>query len=93
MKKSTIAEKRLSVEEQIKALKNKKRQLEKQEKTKAEKERIYRQTNRGNLIEKIMPHLITLSDSEFETYMKKVLSPPKTQGGIFTESEVTENEE
>ena len=93
MKKSTITEKRLSVEEQIKALKNKKRQLEKQEKAEADKARIRRQTNRGMLIEKIIPSLISLSDSEFETYIKKVLPPPSTEGGIFTESEVAEDEE
>jgi hypothetical protein len=93
MKKLTITEKRLSVEEQIKALKNKKRQLEKQEKAEADKERVSRQTNRGMLIEKIIPSLISLSDSEFETYMKKILSPPSTKGGILMESEVADDEE
>ena len=89
----TITDKRTKLDEQIKALKNKKRQLEKQEKAEADKARIRRQTNRGMLIEKIIPSLISLSDSEFETYMKKVLLPPEVQGGILTEREVADNEE
>ena len=101
MKKSTITEKRLSVEEQIKALKNKKRQLEKQEKSEAEKARKARQKNRGELIEKLVPHLATLNDTEFEDFIRKTLltetkttTPPvKSQGGILTESEVAEDEE
>ena len=88
----TTTDKRTKIEEQIKALKNKKRQLEKQEKAEAEKVRIRRQTNRGMLIEKIIPSLISLSDSEFETYIKKILPPPTTKGGILTESEVADDE-
>ena len=88
----TTTDKYTKIEEQIKALKNKKRQLEKQEKAEAEKVRIRRQTNRGMLIEKIIPSLISLSDSEFETYIKKILPPPSNQGGILTESEVADDE-
>ena len=88
----TTTDKCTKIEEQIKALKNQKRQLLKQEKAEAEKENIRRQANRGSLIEKLVPKLVTLNDSEFETYMKKVLIPPEMQGGILTESEVTDDE-
>ena len=99
MSKSTI-EKRTKVEEQIKQLENQRKQLLKKERAEIEKAKKIRLQNRGGLIEKLMPHLSTLSDSEFETFIKKTLlsenkptPSANPQGGIFTESEVANDEE
>jgi len=43
-----------------------------------------RVTNRGIFIEKLMPSLVNMTDEEFETCMKKVLSPPVLQADIST---------
>jgi len=80
MSKTTI-EKRTKIEEQIKKLKREQKQLIQKEKSEADKVRIRRQNNRGALIEKLMPHLSTLSDSEFENYMKKTLLSESVNGG------------
>jgi len=71
-------EQRIEIEKQIKQLKIKEKQLAKQEKAEADKARIRRQTNRGGLIEKLIPHLAELSDTEFEAYINKTLSSEKT---------------
>jgi len=80
MSKTTI-EKRTKIEEQIKKLKREQKQLIQKEKSEADKVRIRRQNNRGALIEKLMPYLSTLSDSEFENYMKKTLFSESVKGG------------
>ena len=80
MSKTTI-EKRTKIEEQIKKLKREQKQLIQKEKSEADKVRIRRQNNRGALIEKLMLHLSTLSDSEFENYMKKTLFSESVKGG------------
>jgi len=99
--KNSITEKRLSIEEQIKQLENQRKLLLKKERAEAEKAKKVRLQNRGAVIEKLVPHLATLSDSEFESYVRKTLLPTEIkpvpsaipQGGIFAESEVAEDEE
>ena len=77
--------KKQALENEIKTLKN-------QQKAEAERERKQRQSKWGNIIEKLLPHLETLSEHDFEIYMKKVLLPPETQDIISTK-EVVENDE
>jgi hypothetical protein len=99
MSKSTI-EKRTKIEEDIKRLENQRKQLLKKERAEAEKAKKIRLQNQGAVIEKLMPHLATLSDSEFENYVRKTLLPIEikpvpsaiSQGGIFAESEVVDDE-
>ena len=93
MSKSTT-QKRINIEEQIKALEKQRKQLLQKERAEAEKARKQRQANRGGLIEKLLPHLATLTEQEFEAYMKKLLTPeaqpPKSQGGISVQQNVKE---
>ncbi|MCL2071989.1 MAG: hypothetical protein FWH07_07135 [Oscillospiraceae bacterium] len=71
----TTNQKRLNIEEQIKNLENQRRELLKKERAEEESAKKLRHTNRGNIIEKLMPHLATLNEQEFEIFMKKVLCP------------------
>ena len=71
----TTTDKRISVEEEIKLLKNKHRQLRQQERAEAEKAKKIRLYNRGVYLEKIAPHIAEMSDSEYEDYIKNVISP------------------
>ena len=70
----TLEQKLLDKEEQIKKNKKELRQLLQQQKAEKLKEQTRRQTNRGELLEKLMPHLANLSDSEFQTHMEKLVS-------------------
>ena len=83
MKKST-AQKRMSVEEQIKTLENQRRQYIRQEKEEAEQERMKRVRNRGIFIEKTLPHLTNLTQEQFEAFIEKALLSEQTQR-IFTD--------
>jgi len=93
----TLKQKLLDKEKEIKKNQKELKQLRQQEKAEADKARICRQTNRGGLIEKLIPHLAELSDSEFESYINKVLlpAPPPAipQGGILTEGDDGNDEE
>ena len=96
----TITDKRTKIEEQIKQLETQRKQLVQQERAEAEKAKKQRLTNRGGLVEKLLPHLATLTDSEFEAFMQKALLSsekpqniiPEPQGGII-EQEDTKNDE
>jgi len=92
MSKTTI-QKRITIEEQIKTLERQRKQLIRKEKSEAEKVRMKRVTNRGIFIEKLMPSLEKMTDHEFETYMKKALSPPVLQSDISKKVEVINDEE
>ena len=83
MSKSTI-QKRITIDEQIKQLEKQRKQLIREEKSEAEKARMKRVSNRGIFIEKLMPSLANMTDNEFESYMKKALSPPVLQADIST---------
>jgi hypothetical protein len=96
----SIAQKLLDKEEQIKKNKKELRQLLQQQKAEKLKEQTRRQTNRGELLEKLMPHFAKLTDSEFEMQMKNLLSrETKTaipQSSIIEKEDVqndTENDE
>ena len=105
MKKATTTEKRLSIEEQIKALEQQRKQLVQKERAERNEEIRQRQLLRGGLLEKLLPNLVTLSDEDFESFIKKSLQPepvlakskPSTptipQVDDITESEVTNDEE
>lgn len=92
MSKSTT-QKRLSIKEQIKQLQAQEKELLKIEKAEAEKKKRERFCNRGEMIEKLMPHLAALSEQEFEIYMKKLLSPPVLQNDILMKGEIDNDEE
>ena len=105
MKKPTTTEKRLSIEEQIKALEQQRKALVQKERAERNEEIRQRQLLRGGLLEKLLPHLATLSDEDFEKFIKKSLqSEPilaKTKQPILStsitdtvsENEVADNEE
>jgi hypothetical protein len=86
----TTSQKITMLDEQIKALENQKKLLLQKEKAEAEKAKKIRLQNRGAKLEKAFPHLATLSDSEFESFLAKAF-PTETQatpsaemqGGIF----------
>jgi len=80
----TLKQKLLDKEEEIKKNQKELKQLRQQEKAEADKARIRRQTNRGGLIEKLIPHLAELSDTEFEAYINKTLSSEKTTALLET---------
>ena len=84
----TLEQKLLDKEEQIKKRKKEFRQLQQQAKAEKLKEQTRRQTNRGELLEKLMPHFAKLTDGEFEIQLKNLLSrQTKTaipQGEIIT---------
>jgi hypothetical protein len=87
--------------EQIQKLKNEQRKLLQKQKAEAEKAKKQRLFNRGAYLEKIAPHIAKMSESEYENYISKItfpeikLAPPpaEMQGGILTETEVTEDDE
>jgi len=88
----TTSQKRITIEEQIKVLEKQRKQLIREEKSEAEKARMKRVSNRGIFIEKLMPSLVNMTDEEFETCMKKALSPPVLQADISKKVEVIDGE-
>ena len=103
MKKATTTEKRLSIEEQIKQLEQQRKALIQKERVERTEESRRRQLLRGGLLEKLLPNLVTLSDEDFEKFIKSlqsepVLAKPKPSipsnpvSDIVLESEVTNDE-
>ena len=76
----TYMEKIASKDEQIQQLLNQKKQLLQKQKADERKTKIKRQCYRHGVLEKHMPELITLTDEQFETYIKKyLLTAPKVE--------------
>ncbi|MDR2532279.1 MAG: hypothetical protein LBC82_05490 [Oscillospiraceae bacterium] len=93
----TLEQKLLDKEEQIKKHKKELKQLLQQQKEEKEKAKIRRQTNRGELLEKLMPHFAKLTDSEFKIQLNNLLSREiKTaipQSSIIEKEDVENDEE
>jgi hypothetical protein len=70
-KQQTAAEKRISIEEQIRQLDNKRKLLIQEEKEEARKARTHRICVRGGMIEGLLPDTIMLSDERFRTFIEK----------------------
>ena len=70
----TKTERITGIEEQIAQLEAQKKRLIQQQKTTERKERINRLCKRHGLLEKYMPDLITLSDEQFEMFIKRGIS-------------------
>ena len=72
MAKTTV-EKITSVEEQIKQLENRKKQLLQRQKTQERKTRDHRLCKRGAYLESILPDTISLTDEQFYQFINKTL--------------------
>ena len=76
----TYMEKIASKDEQIQQLLNQKKQLIQKQKADERKAKIKRQCYRHGVLEKHMPELITLTDEQYEAYIKKYfLNAPKVE--------------
>jgi len=73
MARTTTTEKRISVEEQIKLLENQRKQLIQKEKDEERKERTDRHIKRGELLEKLLPDTLTLTDEQLKTFLGTTL--------------------
>lgn len=67
----TKTERIASIEEQIAQLENQKKQLVQKQKDDDRKERTKRLCKRHGLLEKYMPDLITITDEQFEMFIKR----------------------
>jgi len=79
MARRTTAEKRISVEEQIKQLEKQRSTLLEKEKEEGRKARTHRLCKRGGIVEKLLPDLATLTDTQFDLFVEKVLLTPHTK--------------
>jgi hypothetical protein len=87
-------------DEQIKKIQNEQRKLRQKQRAETKKAKKQRLLNRGAYLEKVMSHVVEMSDSEYENYINNLVSTkakpvPKTtipQSGITTQ-EVEENDE
>jgi transposase len=66
----TLAEKIASKDEKIQQLLNDKKQLIQRQKTSERKERTSRLCRRHGLLEKFIPDLITITDEQFEAFVR-----------------------
>ena len=72
MAKTTI-EKIESIQAEIEQLKNQEKQLQQKHREQERKERTKRLCSRHGLLEKYMPDLITITDEQFEMFIKKAI--------------------
>jgi len=72
MAKTTI-EKIESIQAEIEQLKNQEKQLQQKHREQERKERTKRLCSRHGLLEKYMPDLITITDEQFEMFVKKAI--------------------
>jgi hypothetical protein len=75
----TTAEKRMSVEEQIRQLENQRKELLQKERDEERKARNHRLCKRGGLVEKLLPDLIVLTDEQFQIFLNKTLLTEHTR--------------
>jgi CYTH domain-containing protein len=77
--------------EQMRKIKNEQKQLRQKLRAESEKAKKQRLFNRGAYLERIAPHIAEMSESEYENYINKIISPEiilepppeDLQGGIF----------
>ena len=79
MARKTTTEKRVSVEEQIKQLEKQRNTLLQKEKAEERKMRTHRLCKRGGIVEKLLPDLVTLTDTQFDIFVEKVLLTAHTK--------------
>jgi hypothetical protein len=70
----TTAEKIATKREQIQQLQNEEKQLIQKQKSEEQKARTRRFCSRHGLLEKFMPDLATITDEQFETFIKKAIN-------------------
>jgi len=70
----TKTERIVGIDEQIAQLEAQKKQLIQQQKESERKERTSRLCRRHGLLEKYMPDLITISDEQFEMFIKRAVA-------------------
>ena len=75
----TTAEKIVSVQERRQQLDNEMKRLQQQERAEERKKRNHRICKRGGLLEKLLPDTITLTDEQFEQFLKKVMLNDQTR--------------
>jgi hypothetical protein len=83
-------------DEQIKKLQNEQRKLRQKQRAETEKAKKQRLLSRGAYLEKVMSHVVEMSDSEYENYINNLVSTkakPVSQTTILTTQEETENDE
>jgi hypothetical protein len=72
-------EKIAELNDEIKAIKQRQSKLRQEHNKKERKERNHRLCQRGGLVEKLLPGLITLTDEQFEVFVEKTLLTPHTK--------------
>ena len=71
----TKAEKITSIEEEIRQLENRRRQLVQEQKAQERKDRTKRLCRRMGLFESLVPDSIPLTDEQFKTFLEKTVMP------------------
>ena len=69
----TKAEKITSIEEEIRQLENRRRQLVQEQKTQERKDRAKRLCRRMGLFESLVPDTISLTEEQFKTFLEKTV--------------------
>lgn len=75
----TKTEKITSIEEEIRQLENKRRQLLQEQKTQERKDRTRRLCRRAGLLESMLPDTITLTDEQFKTYLEQTIATEQSR--------------
>lgn len=70
----TKTEKITSIEEEIRQLENRRRQLLQEQKAQERKDRTKRLCRRMGLFESLLPDTITLTDEQFKTFLEKTVA-------------------
>lgn len=70
----TKTEKITSIEEEIRQLENKRRQLVQEQKAQERKDRTKRLCRRMGLFESLLPDTITLTDEQFKTFLEQTVA-------------------
>lgn len=75
----TKTEKITSIEEEIRQLENKRRQLLQEQKTQERKDRTKRLCRRMGLFESLLPDTIPLTDEQFKTFLEKTATTEQSR--------------
>lgn len=75
----TKTEKITSIEEEIRQLENKRRQLLQEQKTQERKDRTKRLCRRMGLFESLLPDTIPLTDEQFKTFLEKATATEQSR--------------
>ena len=75
----TKTEKITSIEEEIRQLENKRRQLVQEQKTQERKDRTKRLCRRMGLFESLVPDTIPLTEEQFKTFLEKTVAAEQSR--------------